>query len=62
MSTVLMDQLEEIVDEYQSDEQIEEKILEDLKMAISMELYQRASERIAGDSYFDAADAFDDGD
>jgi hypothetical protein len=57
-----MDQIEEIADEYQSDEQIEEKILEDLKMAIKMELYQRASERIAGDSYFDAGDAFDDGD
>ncbi len=62
MSTVLMDQIEEIADEYQSDEQIEEKILEDLQMAIKMELYQRASERITDSSYLDASDALDDGD
>jgi len=43
MSTVLLDQIEEIADEYKSDEEIEEKILEDLAFAIKMEIYQRRS-------------------
>ena len=56
MSTVLMDQLEEVVDEYQSDEQIEEKIIEDIIMACRMELYQRQSEDIADYGNLDAGD------
>lgn len=43
MPTVLLDQIEEIADQYKSDEEIEEKILEDLQFAIKMEMYQRHS-------------------
>ena len=53
MSTVLMDQLEEVVDEYQSDEQIEGKIIEDIIMACRMELYQRQSEIVGSVEYGD---------
>jgi len=43
MSTVLLDQIQEIADEYRSDGEIEEKILEDLKFAVEMEIFQRSS-------------------
>ena len=43
MSTVLLDQIQEIADEYRRDGEIEEKILEDLKFAVEMEIFQRSS-------------------
>ena len=60
MSTVLLDQIEEIADEYKSDEEIEQKILEDLAFAIKMEIYQRRSATDFED--FDAAYDDYDGD
>jgi hypothetical protein len=38
-----LDQIQEIADEYRSDGEIEEKILEDLKFAVEMEIFQRSS-------------------
>ena len=41
MDNVILDQLEEIINEYEQDDEIETKILEDLKDAIEVELYER---------------------
>jgi len=58
MSTVLLDQIEEIANEYESDDQIEEKVLEDLFYAIKLEMYQRST---ATDfKSYDAGDFGDD--
>ena len=41
MDNVILDQLEEILNEYEKDDEIETKILEDLKDAIEVEMYER---------------------
>ena len=43
MSTILLDQIEEINMEYEIDEEIETKILQDLLEAIEAEIYERAT-------------------
>lgn len=41
MDNPILDQIEEISLEYEKDDEIETKILEDLKDAITLELYER---------------------
>ena len=47
MSALLLEQMREIDENYTTDEQIEDKLLEDLKVGIEDELASRSTDRVA---------------
>ena len=47
MSTVMIEQMREIEENYATDEQIECKLLEDLRASIDDELASRSTDRVA---------------